>query len=80
MFFHFVFLFFFAGKRLGADQGLVVVGPGGQAVDRDAGRTEHTADYAFRVGRLQGRGLPGRGHHAVVHRRHQRLQRVYQGA
>lgn len=70
-------LVFAAG--LGADEGLGAVGKRCQALGRDAGRTENFADHAERSSWLQGRGLSGRGHHAMVHCRHRWLQRVNQG-
>lgn len=64
---------------LGADERLGALGERCQAVGRDAGWAKDPADHAERPGRLQGGSLSGRGHHAMVHRRHRRLQRVHQG-
>ena len=46
---------------------------------RNAGRTENSVNHTERSSWLQGRGLSGRGHYAMVHRRDRWLQRVHQG-
>lgn len=64
---------------LGAYERLGALGERCQAMGRDAGWTKDPAHHAERPGRLQGRSLSGRGHHAMVHCRHRWLQRVHQG-
>lgn len=47
---------------------------------RNAGWPENPVNHAERSSWLQGRGLSGRGHYAMVHRCHRWLQRVHQGS
>ena len=65
---------------LGADQGLGALGKRCQAMGRNAGWPENPVNHAERTSWLQGRGLSGRGHYAMVHRCHRWLQRVHQGS
>lgn len=63
------------GHEAARGEGLPVGAGGGEALGGGAGRPADPAHDAQRPGRLPGGGLPRRGHHSVVHRRHLRLQR-----